>query len=743
MNNKLFNYRIIRNVLIIVTVFITPIFLYLHYYNEILYHITSEFSIVIIGVIASLIGILTNSKSKNNILSRVSPAILFYSILMFAHNLSYPGMNIFTNQSHYISLHLKTIANLILALGVLSAVLDRHGKFKINVTFVLTLIGALALTVLTFLEVLPVFIINDRFTTIKIIVEIFIILLYLLSIIFFYINYKRKFYTRFGIFISIIIFILISETFSLMFFSISSYLINFDILFRYLGFIILLYIVIKINLLIPYNELFLSLLNDKENEVKLKNEISDNYRRLTKSQEVGHVGTWELDIKTRKIWATKEAFKIYGLEIPDNQLVDLSYIQNIVIPEDRHILDLALSDLINKNKPYDVTYSITDNKGNFHHIHSIANLTYDDDAKPIIVSGVLQDITKLKEEQDKLLYASTHDHLTGLYNRRYFSQMREIFDAKVYLPTSVIILDINGLKVINDSFGHHAGNQVLKKLSVILAESVNNTLNFASRIGGDEFAIIMPNTSFDEADKFMNAVLERINSERVGNINLSIAYGISSRTKLNYPIDEVLKNAEDEMYLFKLSDSQSVRNKIIDALLKTLYEKDNGSEEHSQRVSDYAYNLAIACKLSNKKANDIKTAGLLHDIGKITISNEILNKAGKLTNEEYEIVKTHSKKGYSIVHSIGDMDIIANYVYQHHEFYNGKGYPNGLSKDDISFESRIISLADSYDAMTSYRDYKDQLNEAEAIKELKRCSGTQFDPELVNVFIKEVLPLYK
>jgi len=303
----------------------------------------------------------------------------------------------------------------------------------------------------------------------------------------------------------------------------------------------------------------------------------------------------------------------------------------------------------------------------------------------------------------------------------------------------VVIIDINGLKIVNDSFGHHIGNEVLKRLGLVLEESITNKHDFVARIGGDEFAIFLTNTTHEEAEILMQKVLVRISKEKVGNVTPSISYGIATRLDFNLNLDTILKQAEDEMYLYKISESNSVRNKIIDALLTTLYEKDYVSEEHSQRVSDYAFFLAKAYGFTGKKLNDVKTAGLLHDLGKITISNEILNKKGKLSDSEYRIIKTHPEKGYKIIHSIGDMDIIANYVYQHHEYYDGKGYPKGLSGEDITLEARMIAIADAYDAMTSFRDYKAQLSKPEAIEELLRCKGTQFDPKLTDLFIKKVI----
>ncbi len=611
-------------------------------------------------------------------------------------------------------------------------------SFRIFFTFVVSV----AIVFIIFLNLIPDMTVGGSNSLYRSLIQILLTLFYLSVLLKCFLS-KIKDCKHSTIFMISIGLMMLSEFLFIFSFDESSIILYIALLLKYIGLVILLYLIVRENLIVPYNNLVISLIEDKNREKKLYQELSEIYQRLSKSQDIGKVGTWELDIQTKKIWASDQAFRIYGLEISDDNLIDLQTIQEMVVKTDRSFLDKALSDLITENIPYNVTFQIVDGVGERHYLNSVASLEYDSDGKPVYVNGVIHDISILKAEQDKLIYQSMHDHLTGVYNRRYFSEKRETYDKEEFLPTTVVIIDINGLKIINDSFGHHVGNLVLKRLGTVLEESITSEHDFVARIGGDEFALFLTGTTHEMAETLMQNILKRIEREKVGNVVLSVAFGSSTREDLKENIDTVLKKAEDEMYLFKISDSLSVRNKIIDALLTTLYEKDYVSEEHSQRVSDYAFFLAKAYGLTSKKLNDIKTAGLLHDIGKITISNDILNKKGKLTDSEYRIIKTHPEKGYKIIHSIGDMDIIANYVYQHHEYYDGKGYPKGMSGEDISLEARIIAIADAYDAMTSYRDYKAQMTKEEAVDELLRCKGTQFDPNLVDIFIKKVLNIKK
>lgn len=737
MNTKLFNYKIIRDFLTWFSVILLAIFLYVYFSNPILYHTIKGFSIMTIGVIGPTIAFITSFRLKDNILSKLSPVIFVYTMLMFVHILSHPGVDLIKNISGDFYIYAFLSASSLLAIGSLIAVIDKGTKTNSILNLVFTFFVAVILHLINYYVNLPVLLENGTPTTILVIFELAILLIMIFATIIWYLKSKddMKFKPLGWVFILFVI----SEILYMFNFHNYSFSLYLASSVRYIALMIILYLIIKFNLILPYNVLYQSLIADNNLQKKLKRDISVSLHRLSKSQEIAHVGTWELDIETKQIWGSEEAFRIYGLPLTENHLLPLNKIQKFVFKKDRPMMDVALMNLIYKDMDYNVHYKILNNLNELRHINSVATLRYKDN-KPYKVFGVINDITDLRNEEEKLRYASYHDHLTNVYNRRHFVEKRELVNFESYFPIATVILDINGLKVINDSFGHNVGNRVLKKTADILKDSVADK-GFVSRIGGDEFSIICPNTTKSEIEDLMDKTIEIINHEKVENINFSLAYGIAIKDEISQNLDLILKLAEDDMYIHKMSQSQSVRNKIIDALLKTLYENDNVSEEHSQRVSTYAYKLAAASNLSAKKISDIKLAGQLHDIGKVTISNDILNKKGRLTDQEYKIVKTHPEKGYSIIHSIGDMDDIANYVLEHHEYYDGKGYPKGLKGKDISFEARLISIADAYDAMTSFRSYKDEKTKDAAIKELITCKGTQFDPELVDVFIEKVLKM--
>lgn len=193
------------------------------------------------------------------------------------------------------------------------------------------------------------------------------------------------------------------------------------------------------------------------------------------------------------------------------------------------------------------------------------------------------------------------------------------------------------------------------------------------------------------------------------------------------------------MYRMKLSEGSSMRSKTIDLIIATLYEKNEREMFHSKRVSGLCEKLAKAYGLESEQVAQARNAGLMHDIGKIGVNEEILNKEGKLTDEELKEVQRHSEIGYRILSSVNELSEIAEHILMHHERPDGTGYPKGLSNDEVSSIAKIINICDSYDAMTGPRTYRKVLSKEEAIDELHRCKGTQFDVELVNLFVNKVL----
>ena len=360
------------------------------------------------------------------------------------------------------------------------------------------------------------------------------------------------------------------------------------------------------------------------------------------------------------------------------------------------------------------------------------------DKKIIGGYGIYADISERKKAEKEILYMNYHDQLTGVYNRRFFEEELRRLDTERNLPISVIMADVNGLKLINDAFGHSDGDQLLKETAELIKRECRED-EIIARLGGDEFVILLPKTNYDEAEKIIRRINAACSKIQVKSMELSISFGCETKKDTLQNINEILKNAEDSMYRDKLFESPSIRGKTIQAIINSLHEKNKREEQHSQRVSYLCEEIGIAMGQSERELNELKTVGLLHDIGKIAIDENLLNKPGRLTPEEWSEMKRHPEIGYRILSSVNDMAEMAELVLAHHERWDGKGYPKGLKGKEIPLQSRIIMVADAYDAMTSERAYRKPLDEETIVKELKENSGKQFDPEIVMIFIDKVM----
>lgn len=357
------------------------------------------------------------------------------------------------------------------------------------------------------------------------------------------------------------------------------------------------------------------------------------------------------------------------------------------------------------------------------------------------VVGLARDITERKNMENRLRYLSETDMLTKLYNRYSFEEKSKELDTEESLPLGIIMGDVNGLKIVNDTLGHLEGDKLLINISEILKE-ICESKGYVFRWGGDEFMILLPNFNEEECDEIIEDINNKCSNAQYEFIQLSIALAGEVKNNLDEDIYDYIKRVEEKLYRKKLLEKKSVKSTIMESLKKSLEEKNLETQEHTERVTEYALNIGKIMKLRTSELDELILAAELHDIGKIAINEDILLKKGKLTDEEFEIIKTHTEKGYRIISASSELGNVAKCVLTHHEKYDGTGYPLGLKGDEIPIIARIINVADSYDAMTSGRVYKKAMKEDEAIKELKRCSGSQFDPDIVDHFIKYITEIH-
>ncbi|MDR3588781.1 MAG: diguanylate cyclase [Negativicutes bacterium] len=354
----------------------------------------------------------------------------------------------------------------------------------------------------------------------------------------------------------------------------------------------------------------------------------------------------------------------------------------------------------------------------------------------VFVSNQVAMAIKRKQAEETSKYLGIHDILTGLYNRAFFEEEIERFKQDRYLPATVVMCDIDGLKLVNDTFGHAAGDALLVATAKVIRQIVRKG-DVAARIGGDEFAIFLPRADETVAQSLagrLRTQIETYNQQGAG-VPLSVSFGYAVGHTPENSVEKLLKEADDNMYREKLHHSRSARSAIVQTVMQLLEERDFVTEEHAERLQDLTSDLASRLGFDEPGIAEIRLLAKFHDIGKIGIPDHILLKAGPLTPEEWSDMKRHCEIGYRIAQASPDLLPIADWILKHQERWDGDGYPFGLIGDEIPLECRILAVADAYDAMTSDRPYRKAMSQAAAIAELRRCAGTQFDAALIEPFI--------
>jgi diguanylate cyclase (GGDEF)-like protein/putative nucleotidyltransferase with HDIG domain len=361
---------------------------------------------------------------------------------------------------------------------------------------------------------------------------------------------------------------------------------------------------------------------------------------------------------------------------------------------------------------------------------------------------------------EQVEYMAVRDGLTQVFNRQYFNRVMksEISRVKRYnQPLSLLMLDVCDFKKFNDSYGHVVGDDILRNVAKLLMDNIREA-DIVARYGGDEFVVLMPNTSDEQAqmvmDRIERSALLHNRNESDPRKQFRISVGLKSTSAYN--VDDILKEADEAMYkgrkehvkqslLYSLvaDDAHQVErwDRFIANILKILREKESHYHKHSRRVMNYAIKICQLLNTDNYFLEIMSIAALLHDIGKISISSELLGKAGTVTGDEYNILKSHVALGVDLLRGADYLKEVCDIIYSHHERWDGKtegsfpGYPEGKSGDGIPLGARILKVADSYDAMTSFRPYSPPMKNDDAIRELLNNQGKCFDPAIVKVFV--------
>jgi diguanylate cyclase (GGDEF)-like protein len=343
------------------------------------------------------------------------------------------------------------------------------------------------------------------------------------------------------------------------------------------------------------------------------------------------------------------------------------------------------------------------------------------------------------QENARLLAASRHeattDALTGLGNRRQLMDdlATHLEDLDPERPLMLTLFDLDGFKEYNDTFGHLAGDQLLERLGARLRDLLAGR-GTAYRMGGDEFCALWHQSHADQASVTTLEAVAAL-SEQGEAFSIGCSYGSVLLPNETTELIEALRTADRRMYIHKRSGRASAGQQSADVLQRMLAERDSELGIHLGGVAGLASATAIQLGIPQENIGAARQTGLLHDVGKVAIPDEILSKQGPLDESEWAFIKRHTVIGERILSAAPSLAVVARLVRSTHERYDGGGYPDGLAGDDIPLIARIVAVCDAYDAMVTRRVYRAARSRSEAIAELRHCSGTQFDPVVVEAFV--------
>jgi diguanylate cyclase (GGDEF)-like protein/PAS domain S-box-containing protein len=347
--------------------------------------------------------------------------------------------------------------------------------------------------------------------------------------------------------------------------------------------------------------------------------------------------------------------------------------------------------------------------------------------------SIVRDITQRKRAEEEARYLSFHDKLTGLYNRAYFEEQLAHVHRNL-LPCSIIVGDLNGLKVVNDAFGHAEGDRLLIEMSRILLASCRVD-DVVSRTGGDEFAVILPNTEEQAAVAVAERIMRECKHSAHRPFAPSISLGVATKVSHEQEILDVFEEAERRMYRCKLIESDRIQTYGLHSLRQVLLDKGIETEEHRERLNRLMTLIARQMQVPESQIDDFRLFADLHDIGKVAIPDDIIRRVEPLGDEDREALRRHPEIGYRIARTAPQLASIAEWILSHHERWDGRGYPRRLKGDRIPLPARILAVAHAYDVMTDKAPHGKGWTPAAAAEALECESEKRFDPDVVQAFM--------
>lgn len=469
-------------------------------------------------------------------------------------------------------------------------------------------------------------------------------------------------------------------------------------------------------------------------------ELYDSKKKLEAILTSVGDGVFAVDTEQNIVFMNPVAQRLTGWQLDDVKHTSIKNVFRIINEYTKEIVPSPVTQVFERSETVELanhTLLITkDGK----------EIPIEDTAAPIIdeagtVTGcvlVFRDSSERKERQKRIEYLSYHDQLTELYNRRFLEEELRRLDVERNFPLSIVYADVNGLKVINDAFGHESGDQLLTLVAAAMKTTCRAD-DIIARIGGDEFLILLPKTDAAQAASIIERIKESVGIVHFSGMSASVSFGVDTKTESSQNTSEVMSNAERNMYQEKIKDTGGYRSGVIHEVFDALMQKAPFEREHYERVGQICEMIAKAFDLSGSDVSDLRVAGKLHDIGKISLDATLLNKAAPLNDTEWIQMKKHPETGYRLLGTCSEFYNVADIILAHHERIDGTGYPRGLKGEEINWKSRILAVAESFDAMVHTHPYRAAMSRSEAISELRNNAGTQFDTTIVEVFIQKVV----
>lgn len=473
-------------------------------------------------------------------------------------------------------------------------------------------------------------------------------------------------------------------------------------------------------------------ITDRKQAEQTARNSEKRYREILAAIEDGY---YETNLAGKIVFCNQSAARMLGYTV--DECIGLSFRK--LCKEPNKIFSIFNQVLKSGQPEAAVTLEMIRKDGSIGYAELSITSRKNDKGRIIGFQGVGRDITQRKHMEEQLKYLSFHDQLTGLYNRTCFEyEMQRLSKGRDY-PITIISMDVDGLKMVNDTLGHDYGDKVLK-LCADLLQQIFRKSDILARTGGDEFSALLPGTDKQAGENVVGrirAVIDECNRKtQAKQIPLGISIGIGVAEDSGKDLTAVFIEADDLMYRDKLSKDVTHRSRIMKSLLAALEERDFRSLDNAHRMEDLCALVGKRAGLPQKQLSDLALLVHLHDIGNVGIPDHILFKQGALTEEEWRIVHQHPEKGYRIVKASIDLAEIADLILKHHERWDGKGYPLGLKGEEIPVECRILSLVDAYDAMISDRPHRKAMSIETAREEIRKYAGTSFDPKLTQVFLE-------